>query len=196
MSDASILAFLKTTLFLFGQIFQIMKPKRIFHLMHRSLPKFFLLFNVNQTLMSEMKKSFPIGRIHKHFPQIGNQQTISDNVKNWLIPLLTSRASRIAGGINEHLGCNGSDLSATGGVDAQECGTSKRGYHTPTRFTKMDMSQFSHEDVVGWIFKCDSYFDLDKTLDRHKVTLVNLMLDKMCYLWFDGFKKRVNGPIS
>lgn len=37
--------------------------------------------------------------------------------------------------------------------------------------------------------KCESYFDLDKTPEGHKVVMASLVLDEACYLWYDGFKK-------
>lgn len=49
----------------------------------------------------------------------------------------------------------------------------REGYHTPTRFTKVDMPRFTCEDVVGWISKCESYFVLDKTPEGHKVTMAS-----------------------
>lgn len=36
-------------------------------------------------------------------------------------------------------------------------------YQAPTRFTKMNLPKFMKDDVVGWLSKCKSYFDLDKT---------------------------------
>lgn len=62
-------------------------------------------------------------------------------------------------------------------------------YQAPTRFTKMDLPKFTKEDVVGWLSKCESYFDLDRTLEENKVVMASLMLDEAAYLWYDGLKK-------
>lgn len=35
-------------------------------------------------------------------------------------------------------------------------------YQAPTQFTKMDLPKFMKDDVVGWLSKCESYFNLDK----------------------------------
>lgn len=69
-------------------------------------------------------------------------------------------------------------------------------YHAPMRFTKMDMPKFTREDIVGWISKCKSYFNLDKTPEEHKVTMASLTLDKKRYLWYDGFRKSTQNTLS
>lgn len=35
-------------------------------------------------------------------------------------------------------------------------------YHTPTLFAKVDLPRFMRDDAVGWVSKCESYFDLDR----------------------------------
>lgn len=69
-------------------------------------------------------------------------------------------------------------------------------YQAPTRFTKMDLPKFMKEDVVGWLSKCESYFDLDKTPEENKVVMASLMLDEAGYLWYDGSKKSSTNPIT
>lgn len=69
-------------------------------------------------------------------------------------------------------------------------------YHASTRFTKMEMPRFTREDVVGWILKCKSYFNLDKTPEENKVTMARLVLDELGYQWFDGIKKGAQNHIS
>lgn len=69
-------------------------------------------------------------------------------------------------------------------------------YHAPTWVTKMDMPRFTQEDVVGWVSKCKSYFNLDKTPIEHKVYIAHLVLDEQEYQWFDGFRKGMDRPIN
>lgn len=60
----------------------------------------------------------------------------------------------------------------------------------------MDLSRFMKEDVVGWISKCESYFDLDKMLEGHNVTMAGLVLDEAGYRWYDGFLSSSQDPVS
>lgn len=60
-------------------------------------------------------------------------------------------------------------------------GSQRDNYHAPTRFTKMDMPRFTWEAVVGWVSKYESYFDLDKTPNKHKVTMASLVLNEQGY---------------
>lgn len=72
----------------------------------------------------------------------------------------------------------------------------QRRHQTPTRFTKMDLPRFAKDDVVGWISKCESYFDLDKTPEENMVTMASLALDEVGYQWFDSLKRNATRPIS
>lgn len=49
---------------------------------------------------------------------------------------------------------------------------------------------------MGLISKCESYFDLDRTLDENKVVMVSLVLDEQGYQWYDGSLRGNNGPIG
>lgn len=71
-------------------------------------------------------------------------------------------------------------------------GQHRETYHAPTRFTKMDLPWFTRDDVAGWVSKCESYFELDKTPEENKVTMASLVLDESSYQWFDGFKSSQN----
>lgn len=75
-------------------------------------------------------------------------------------------------------------------------GQQRDGYHAPTRFTKMEFPRFTKEDVLGWVSKCEAYFDMDRTAEANKVTMASMALDEMGYVWFDGFKKSNPGPIT
>lgn len=78
----------------------------------------------------------------------------------------------------------------------QNTNTQKGQYRAPTRFTKMDLPRFMKEDVVGWLSKCESYFDLDQTPEDHKVTMASLVLDEEGYRWYDGLKSSSLDPIT
>lgn len=69
-------------------------------------------------------------------------------------------------------------------------------YQAPTKFTKMDLPKFTKDDVVGWLSKCESYFDLDKTPEENKVVMASLTLDEIGYQWFDGLKESTDEPIT
>lgn len=69
-------------------------------------------------------------------------------------------------------------------------------YQAPTRFTKMDLPKFMNDDAVGWLAKCESYFDLDRTSEEKRVTMASLMLDEISYQWYDGLRRGSQGPIT
>lgn len=75
-------------------------------------------------------------------------------------------------------------------------GQQKEGYQAPTRFTKMEFPRFTKDDVLGWISKCEAYFELDRTPVANRVTMASMALDEMGYVWFDGLKKSNDGPIT
>lgn len=60
----------------------------------------------------------------------------------------------------------------------------------------MDLPKFTKDDVAGWVSKCEDYFGLDKTPEENRVTMASLALDEAWYLWYEGFKKSINGIIS
>lgn len=58
----------------------------------------------------------------------------------------------------------------------------------------MDMPKLSKEYMMGWISKCNKFFDLDGILEEDKVVIVSLALDEASYQWFQGSKSsRDNG---
>lgn len=69
-------------------------------------------------------------------------------------------------------------------------------YQAPTRFSKLDLPKFMKENVVGWLSKCENYFDVDKTPTEYKVTMASLMLDETGYQWYDSLKRASQEPIT
>lgn len=65
----------------------------------------------------------------------------------------------------------------------------RKGYQFPTRFTRMDMTKFTKDDVNGWILKCENFFKIDGTPEDNKVAMANITLDELGYLWFQGFER-------
>lgn len=69
-------------------------------------------------------------------------------------------------------------------------------YQAPTRFSKLDHPKFMKEDAIGWLSKCENYFDLDRTPAEYKVTMASLMLDETGYQWYDSLKRASQEPIT
>nr|GEX23289.1 hypothetical protein [Tanacetum cinerariifolium] len=55
-------------------------------------------------------------------------------------------------------------------------GTSRGVQPQFTRMTKIEFSKFGGEDVRGWLYKCEQFFEIDHVSDPHKVQLASIHL--------------------
>ncbi|GKD85199.1 gypsy/ty3 retroelement polyprotein [Tanacetum coccineum] len=61
-----------------------------------------------------------------------------------------------------------------------------------TRMTKVEFPKFSGDDVKGWIFMCEQFFDVDDIPEHQKVKLIYVHLFDIALLWNKQFI-RLNG---
>lgn len=75
-------------------------------------------------------------------------------------------------------------------------GQNKDNYQAPTRFTWMNMCEFTREDVMGWISKCQKFSSLDGTPEGNKVVMTSIAMDEQSYQWFQAFEESRDGKIT
>ncbi|GJV76968.1 retrotransposon-related protein [Tanacetum coccineum] len=68
-------------------------------------------------------------------------------------------------------------------------GTSRGTQPQFTRMTKIEFPKFGGEDVRGWLYKCEQFFEIDQVSDSHKVQLASIHLYDTASLWHRQFVK-------
>lgn len=58
-----------------------------------------------------------------------------------------------------------------------------------SRLSKIDFPKFGGEDVQGWSYKCEQFFEVDSTPDNMKVKIVAIHLNGKALLWHQSFVK-------
>ncbi|XP_054814737.1 uncharacterized protein LOC129315194 [Prosopis cineraria] len=72
-------------------------------------------------------------------------------------------------------------------------GYERREYRRPMQFTKMEFPKFTREDVLGWILKCERYFELDETPEETKIKMASMHLDPRAFQWHQAYEKSCEG---
>ena len=52
-----------------------------------------------------------------------------------------------------------------------------------TRQTKVDFPKFNGDDLSGWVYKCQQFFEIDGTPQGSKVKLVDINLEGRALQW-------------
>ncbi|GJU24921.1 hypothetical protein Tco_1163542 [Tanacetum coccineum] len=68
-------------------------------------------------------------------------------------------------------------------------GTSRETQQQFTRMTMIEFSKFGGEDVRGWLYKCEQFFEIDHVVDPYKVQLASKHLYDTASLWHRQFVK-------
>ncbi|GJR22850.1 retrotransposon-related protein [Tanacetum coccineum] len=58
------------------------------------------------------------------------------------------------------------------------------------RLTKLDFPKFSGDDVKGWIYMCNQFFQLDNMADNQKVKIASIHLHNKALDWHRNFERR------
>ncbi|GKB30272.1 hypothetical protein Tco_0869673 [Tanacetum coccineum] len=51
------------------------------------------------------------------------------------------------------------------------------------RLAKVEFPRFQEDDVRGWVFRCDQFFNIDNTPNDEKVKIVYVHLSDKALLW-------------
>ncbi|GJV00541.1 putative nucleotidyltransferase, ribonuclease H, partial [Tanacetum coccineum] len=58
------------------------------------------------------------------------------------------------------------------------------------RLTKLDLPKFSGDDVKGWIYRCNQFFQLDNVAGNQKVKIASIHLHDKALDWHRNFERR------
>ncbi|GJR37811.1 reverse transcriptase [Tanacetum coccineum] len=117
---------------------------------------------------------------------------VDDNVCQLLGELVDERMSRLERAL-EGLSSQVAGLA----IQNQHLGNVNRGnqlHHT--RLAKIEFPKFSDEDVRGWVFRCEQFFNLDQVTDEEKVNLISIHLYDKALFWRSKFIKNHEGLVS
>ncbi|KAG8377410.1 hypothetical protein BUALT_Bualt08G0030100 [Buddleja alternifolia] len=63
------------------------------------------------------------------------------------------------------------------------------GYQVPTKVSRVEFSHFSRDDLRGWLYKCEQFFEVDETLPLAKVKLASVHLEGKALQWHQMYMK-------
>ena len=79
------------------------------------------------------------------------------------------------------------------GGNTQVGETHGRGQYFATRQAKVDFPQFSGEDLSGWLYKCQQFFEVDNTPPESRVRLAAINLNGRALQWHQNWVKYKRG---
>ena len=74
-------------------------------------------------------------------------------------------------------------------------GEGASGNHTPSlsRLSRVEFPRFWGEDVQGWIYRCEQFFEVDAIEEGLKVRVASIHLSDKALQWDQSFVKNRNG---
>jgi len=72
------------------------------------------------------------------------------------------------------------------------CSNSNNGNFNFSRLFKVDFPRFDGEDVQGWVYRCQQFFEVEGTLGNLKVRLASMQLTSKALTWHQSFMKGRN----
>ncbi|KAG8383998.1 hypothetical protein BUALT_Bualt04G0072100 [Buddleja alternifolia] len=72
---------------------------------------------------------------------------------------------------------------------ARDMGTSSQGYHLPTKRSKVEFPSFNGEDLRGWLFRAEQFFEVDETPMETRVRLAIVYLEGKALQWHQNFMR-------
>jgi len=70
------------------------------------------------------------------------------------------------------------------------CDFSNHGGNNMSRLSRIDFPKFEGDDVQGWIYKCEQFFEVDAVLESRKVKIASILLWGRALTWHQSFMKR------
>ena len=68
-------------------------------------------------------------------------------------------------------------------------GSSGNSNHPLSRLSQVEFSMFWGEDVQGWIYKCEQFFEVDSIGEDVKVRVASIYLSDEALQWHQSFMK-------
>ena len=66
-------------------------------------------------------------------------------------------------------------------------------YLFPARYTKIEFPKFDGEDLEGWLFRCERFFQVDNTPADSQVKLAAIHMEGKALQWHQSFIKGRGG---
>lgn len=63
------------------------------------------------------------------------------------------------------------------------------GYPIPTKCSTIEFLHFYGDNLRGWIYRCDQFFEVDETPPHTKVKIASVHLDGKALLWHQAYMK-------
>jgi len=60
-----------------------------------------------------------------------------------------------------------------------------------SRLSRIDFSKFEGDDVQGWIYKCEQFFEVDSIMENRKVKIASIHLCGRALTWHQSYMKSV-----
>ncbi|PKA61698.1 putative mitochondrial protein [Apostasia shenzhenica] len=75
-------------------------------------------------------------------------------------------------------------------------GRSAHSYFLPTRLAKVELPKFSGQDVRGWVFRCEHFFEIDNTPPEFRLKLISIYLEGKALHWHQNFLRSRGNAVS
>lgn len=62
-------------------------------------------------------------------------------------------------------------------------------FNGSSRYSRVEFSKFSGEDLKGWVYRCEQFFDYDNTYEEQKVRVVSINLEGRALHWHQSMMK-------
>jgi len=67
--------------------------------------------------------------------------------------------------------------------------------HTLSRLSRVEFPKFWGEDVQGWIYKCEQFFEVDNLEEGMKVRVASIHLSEKALQWHQSFMRSRGGEV-
>ncbi|KAG8369325.1 hypothetical protein BUALT_Bualt15G0139500 [Buddleja alternifolia] len=113
-------------------------------------------------------------------------EKVIEELRNLVIDLHANRQP------NLHTTGQGQGNSGEGGGESHNLrgqGGWQGGYHVPTKCSRVEFPKFWGEDLRGWVYRCEQFFEVDETPSDAKVKLAAVHLEGKALQWHQIFMK-------
>ncbi|XP_076957283.1 uncharacterized protein LOC143632734 [Bidens hawaiensis] len=84
----------------------------------------------------------------------------------------------------------------TGGAASSSSGSQFGGDQRLSRYGRIDFPKFEGEDVEGWLYKCDHFFEMDRTPNQLKLRIAVVNLEGPALQWHQAYMRSCGHTID
>ncbi|XP_076915407.1 uncharacterized protein LOC143574750 [Bidens hawaiensis] len=96
---------------------------------------------------------------------------------------------RMLAPIQEQLRNQHNQHPTTGGAASSSSGSQYGVDQRLSRYGRIDFPKFNGEDVEGWLYKCDHFFEMDRTPDSSKLRIAVVNLEGPALQWHQAYMR-------